>query len=81
MSEEAILKQLNEFVATVELSINDWNILVNVLNMPQQAQTIVLAKLIEVLQGQIGPQVAKARESLEAVKNADGVDKTLEEKN
>jgi hypothetical protein len=81
MSEEAILKQLNEFVATVELSINDWNVLVNVLNMPQQAQTVILARLIDVLQGQIGPQVAKAREALEAVKNADGVDKSLEEKN
>ncbi|CAB5238827.1 hypothetical protein UFOVP230_16 [uncultured Caudovirales phage] len=81
MSEEAILKQLNEFVATVELSVNDWNVLVNVLNVPQQAQTIILARLIDVLQNQIGPQVAKAREALEAVKNADGVPKDLEEKN
>jgi hypothetical protein len=81
MSEEAILKQLNEFVATVELSVNDWNVLVNVLNVPQQAQTIILARLIDVLQNQIGPQVAKAREALEAVKNADGVPKELEEKN
>ena len=81
MSEDAFLKQLNEFVATVELSVQDWNVLVNVLNMPQQAQTVVLAKLIDVLQVQIGPQVATARESLEAVKNADGVPKELEEKN
>ena len=81
MSEDAILKQLNEFVATVELSVNDWNVLVNVLNTPQQAQTIILARLIDVLQNQIGPQVAKARESLEAVKNSDGVAKDLEEKN
>ena len=81
MSEEAILKQLNEFVAAVELSVNDWNVLVNVLNVPQQAQTIILARLIDVLQSQIGPQVAKARESLEAIKNADGVPKDLEEKN
>jgi hypothetical protein len=75
MSEEAILKQLNEFVATVELSVNDWNVLVNVLNVPQQAQTIILARLIDVLQNQIGPQVAKAREALEAVKNADTEEK------
>jgi hypothetical protein len=81
MSEEAILKHLNEFVATVELSVNDWNVLVNVLNMPQQAQTVVLARLIDVLQTQIGPQVAKARESLESVVNADGVPVELEEKN
>jgi hypothetical protein len=81
MTEEQMMKHLNEMVATVELSINDWNILVNILNMPHQAQTIVLAKLIEILQNQIGPQVTKARESLEAVKNADGVPKDLEEKN
>ena len=81
MSEEAILRQLNEFVATVELSINDWNILVNVLNAPHQVQTIILARFIDVLQSQIGPQVAKARESLESVVNADGVAKNLEEKN
>ena len=81
MSEESIMKHLNEMVATVELSVQDWNVLVNVLNMPQQAQTIILAKLIDVLQSQIGPQVTKAREALEAVKNADGVDKELEEKN
>ena len=81
MSEEAILKQLNEFVATVELSVNDWNVLVNVLNLPNQAQTIILARLIDVLQTQIGPQVMKARESLEAIKNADGVPKDLEERN
>jgi hypothetical protein len=75
MSEDAILKQLNEFVATVELSVNDWNVLVNVLNTPQQAQTIILARLIDVLQNQIGPQVAKAREALEAVKNVEPEEK------
>lgn len=81
MSEDSIMKHLNEMVATVELTVQDWNVLVNVLNMPSQAQTIILAKLIDVLQNQIGPQVTKAREALEAVKNADGVDKQLEEKN
>lgn len=81
MNEEQILKQLNEFPATVELTVQDWNVLVNVLNAPQQVQTIVLAKFIDVLQTQIGPQVAKAREALEAVKNADDVPVDLEEKN
>lgn len=81
MTEEQMMKQLNEFVATVELPIQDWNILVNVLNMPNQAQTVVLAKFIDIFQNQIGPQATKAREALESVKNADGVDKTLEEKN
>ena len=81
MKEEDLMKHLAEMVATVELTVQDWNVLINVLNMPQQAQTVILARLIDVLQSQIGPQVTKARESLEAIKNADGVDKELEAKN
>ena len=81
MKEEDLMKHLAEMVATVELTVQDWNVLINVLNMSQQAQTVILARLIDVLQSQIGPQVTKARESLEAIKNADGVDKELEAKN
>ncbi len=81
MNEEQILKQLNEFVATVELPIQDWNVLVNILNTPQQVQTVILARFIEILQNQVGPQATKAREALEAVMNADGVPVELEEKN
>ena len=65
-----IMKNLNDMMATGELSVGDWNLLFNTLNMPSQAQTIVCAKLIEVLSEQIGPQVVKARESLEAVQKA-----------
>jgi hypothetical protein len=71
MTEEQILAKLNEFPATVELTVQDWNVLVNVLNAPQQVQTIVLARFIDVLQTQIGPQVAKAREALDAVKDSE----------
>jgi hypothetical protein len=38
--------------------------------MPQQTQVIVNAQLINALESQIGPQVTKAREALEAIKNA-----------
>lgn len=65
-----IMKNLNDMMATAELSVGDWNLLVNMLNMPSQAQSIVCAKLIEVLSLQIGPQVEKAKESLEAVQKA-----------
>ena len=81
MSEDTIMKQLNEMSMTVELPLNDWNILVNILNTPFQAHTVTMAKLIDILQMQISPQVDKARASLEAIKNADGVDKDLEAKN
>jgi hypothetical protein len=49
--------------------------------MPTQVQSILAARLIDALSAQIGPQVTKAKETLEAIKNADGVDKNLEEKN
>ena len=81
MKEEDLMKHLAEMAVTVEMPINDWNVLINVLNMPQQVQTVILARLIDILQSQIGPQVTKARETLEAIKNADGVDKELEAKN
>jgi|FreactcultureFD7_1027221.scaffolds.fasta_scaffold64305_2 hypothetical protein len=81
MTEEQILAKLNEFPATVELPIQDWNILLNILNTPQQVQTVMLARFIDVLQVQIGPQATKAREALDAVKNADGIPVELEEKN
>ena len=71
MSEEAIMKQLNEMTVTGEFPLNFWNALVNALNTPQQTQVIMNAQLIDAIQMQLGPQVAKARESLEAVKNAE----------
>lgn len=81
MTDEQTMKHLNEMVAVVELPINVWNTFVNALNTPQQTQVIVNAQLINALESQIGPQVTKAREALESVKNADGVPKDLEERN
>jgi len=81
MTEEQMIKRLGEMVATVELAVDEWNLVVNYLNMPSQMQTILAARLIDALSAQIGPQVTKAKTTLEAIKNADGVDKTLEEKN
>jgi nitrogen-specific signal transduction histidine kinase len=81
MTEEQILKQLSEMTVTGEFTLNFWNTVVNALNTPQQTQVVINAQLIDAIQMQIGPQVAKARESLEAIKNADGVPVELEEKN
>ena len=71
MTEEQLMKHLNEMNGTVELPISVWSTIMNALNIPQQTQVIVNAQLIDALQGQLGPQVIKARESLEAVKNAE----------
>lgn len=69
---EEIMKQLNEMTATLELTIADWNIMLNVFNMPQQVQTIVLARMIDLVQDQIGPQVEKAKVALEAIAKNQG---------
>ena len=76
-----IMEQLNTMTANLELTVQDWNVLINILNMPQQVQTIALARFIDLIQSQIGPQIEKAKASLEAVANADGVPKDLEERN
>ena len=75
------MEQLNTMTANLELTVQDWNVLINILNMPQQVQTIALARFIDLIQSQIGPQIEKAKASLEAVANADGVPKDLEERN
>ena len=64
---DKIMEQLNTMTATLELTVQDWNVLINILNMPQQVQTIALARFIDLIQSQIGPQVEKAKASLEAV--------------
>ena len=40
------MEQLNTMTATLELTVQDWNVLINILNMPQQVQTIALARFI-----------------------------------
>ena len=79
--EEKLMDRLNEMAATVELAIKDWNVLVNVLNTPNQADTLLLAQFINEIQKQVNPQAVRGREALMAVKNSDGVPKDLEERN
>jgi hypothetical protein len=78
---DKIMEQVNEMTTTLELTVRDWNVLLNVLNAPQQVQTVVLARFIDTIQSQIGPQIEKAKATLESIANADGVPKDLEERN
>jgi hypothetical protein len=80
MSDE-LNNRLNEVPVTLEFTVQELNILVNILNMPLQAPTLTLASLINAIQTQAGPQVEKAKAAFEAIKNADGVPTELEEKN
>ena len=65
------MEQLNTMTASLELTVQDWNVLLNILNMPQQVQTIALARFIDLIQSQIGPQIEKAKASLAAVASAE----------
>lgn len=68
---DKIMEQLNTMTATLELTVQDWNALINILNVPQQVQTIALARFIDVISNQIGPQIEKAKSALEAVAQAE----------
>ena len=68
---------LDDFVATAELTIVDWNTILNALNAPGTTPVIVNWNCINILQQQIGPQIEKAKAALDAVKAANG--KTLKE--
>jgi hypothetical protein len=69
MSED-IKKMLDDFVVTLELSVRDLNILLNVLNIPQQTPATTLVAFINMIQQQAIPQVEKAQKSLEEVAKA-----------
>lgn len=78
---EKVEAALNDFAVTLEFSVQEVNSLLNILNTPNQVPAITLVNFINAIQMQAGPQVDKAKASLEAAFNADGVPKDLEEKN
>jgi hypothetical protein len=80
MSEKE-LPSVEDFVVTLEMPVKELNALLNVLNTPNQVPTTTFVAFINMIQMQAGPQVQKAQEGLEAIKNADGVPKDLEERN
>jgi hypothetical protein len=72
---------LDDFAVTLEFSVREVNALLNILNTPIQVPAVTLVNFINAIQMQALPQVEKAKAGLEAVFNADGVPKDLEEKN
>jgi hypothetical protein len=78
---EKVEAALDDFSVTLEFSVKEINALLNILNMPIQVPAVTLVNFINAIQMQALPQVEKAKAGLEAVLNADGVPKDLEEKN
>lgn len=81
MTDKKMMEMLDDFSVTLELTVKEVNILLNVLNLPAQVPVTTLAGFITTIQTQALPQVEKAKAGLEAVMNTDGVPKDLEERN
>ncbi len=67
---EKVKEMLDEFVVTLEMSVRDVNVLLNAINLPSQVPATTAIYFINLIQGQAGPQVEKAKGSLEAVEKA-----------
>ena len=63
---DRVKEMLDEFSVTIELPVKRINELLNILNMPIQAPSMLLATYINEIQQQAGPQVQKAQASLES---------------
>jgi hypothetical protein len=75
---EKINSALDEVTITLEYTIKEVNALLNLLGELPFLKAVGAVNSIQV---QAGPQVERARAGIEAVLNADGVPKDLEEKN
>jgi ABC-type transport system involved in cytochrome c biogenesis permease component len=61
---------IDDFVVNIELTVRDINVLLNVLNMPQQTPVMVFADLINAIQKQAQPQAEKAAAGVAAAMQA-----------
>jgi hypothetical protein len=67
---ESTLPSVDDFAVTLELTVKEVNVLLNILNIPNQVPAMTLVAFINLIQQQAGPQVLKAQESLAAVAKA-----------
>ena len=61
---------IGSFVVTIELSLEQCDELINMLNQPLVVPTVTWAKYIDILQRQVGPQAAQMKSNVEAIKTA-----------
>jgi len=61
---------LDDFVVQLEMPVREINVLLNILNMPNQVPSTTLVAFINLIQQQAAPQVKKAQEGLDAVAKA-----------
>jgi hypothetical protein len=73
---ESTFPSVEDFAVTFEMTVKEVNILLNVLNAPNQTPTTTFVAFINKIEQQAGPQVLKAKESLAAVAKAQDESKT-----
>jgi hypothetical protein len=61
---------IDDFAVTIELTVKEINVLLNILNNPLHTNSVSLVTFIQLLQMQAGPQIEKAQASLKAVEEA-----------
>ena len=61
---------VGDFVVTVELTVEQVDELINMLNQPLGVPTVVWAKYIDIFQRQVRPQVDNVKTNIEKVKSA-----------
>jgi hypothetical protein len=70
MSNDSTTPVVDDFAVALEFSVKELNTLLNILNTPNQVPATTLVAFINAIQQQAGPQVQKAKDSLEAVAKA-----------
>ena len=57
-------------MATIELTLEQCDELVNMFNQPLGVPTVTWAKYIDIFQRQVGPQAAQMKSNINAIKTA-----------
>jgi hypothetical protein len=61
---------LDDMSINIELTIRGFNVLMAILDLPQQAPTTMKAEMMNILHNQVTPQIEQAKKGLEAALKA-----------
>jgi len=61
---------LDDMSIKIELTVRGFNVLMAILDLPQQAPTTMKAEMMNILHSQVSPQIEQAKKGLEAALKA-----------
>jgi hypothetical protein len=61
---------LDDMSIKIELTVRGFNVLMAILDLPQQAPTTMKAEMMNILHAQVSPQIEQAKKGLEAALKA-----------